>query len=87
MESTMKCIIDINENDIVSVKVPEQFKNFTIEQFNRAGTWLKETDSIGLNHWKVNIKKGNYRIIGFAKDVFVEDYDKTKHDNFILQKI
>ena len=83
----MKCIINISEHELYVVKVPEQYKNFVIEQFGRMGTWLKETDSKGLNHWKINIPKGRYEVLGFAKDIFLEDYDNEKYDNFILKII
>ena len=48
------------------VKVPDGFKHFIIQQYSRAGTWIMGTDSKDLNHWKVNIPKGKYNILGFS---------------------
>lgn len=59
----------------IFVKVPENYENFVIKQYGYAGTWLMEIDSKELNHWKVNIPKGDYKIIGFA-DRLSEDQKK-----------
>jgi hypothetical protein len=33
------------------------------------GSWVMETDSKGLNHWKINIPQGKYNIIGFSNSL------------------
>jgi len=45
------------------VSVPEEFKNFVIQQYPVAGTYLMETDSKALNHWKVQLPKADYSIL------------------------
>ena len=57
------------------VKVPDNYKNFVLMQYARAGTWVMETDSKELNHWKINIPKGNYNIIGFSKSLKESEVD------------
>jgi len=49
---------------LYAVLVPIRFNKFVIKQYNRAGTYIMETDSKELNHWKVNIAKGNYELLG-----------------------
>jgi hypothetical protein len=49
------------------ISVPYIYKNFKIEQYSkRFGTYLVETDSNSLNHWKIKIPNGCYDIIGLS---------------------
>lgn len=69
----------MNKNTIVEFKtkdreglfvsIPYRYKNFKIEQYSRAGTYLMETDSTGLNHWKINIPRGNYEVVGRSNEL------------------
>ena len=83
----MKVCLDVEESEIISINVPEEYSNFVIKQYGRSGTWIMETDSVGLNHWKANIPRGNYEILGFTKDVLLGDYDAEKYKNFILRRL
>jgi len=51
------------------VSVPYKYKDFEIVQYNRAGTYLMETDSKELNHWKINVPRGNYEFIGRSNEL------------------
>ena len=51
------------------IPIPYMYKNFKIKQYSRAGTYVMETDSNGLNHWKINIPRGNYEIIGRSNEL------------------
>ena len=51
----MKITIDIPKSQLYYLEVPEIYKNFKIVNYGYAGTYLMETDSTGLNHWKINI--------------------------------
>ncbi len=51
------------------VSIPYIYKNFKIEQYSHAGTYLMEADSDGLNNWKTSIPKGNYEIIGRSNEM------------------
>jgi len=51
------------------VKVPEIYNNFVIKKYNHAGTWLMETDSLSLKHWKESLPILNYIVIGDAASV------------------
>jgi len=77
----------MNKNTIVEFKtkdreglfvsIPYRYKNFKIEQYSRAGTYLMETE---LNHWKIKIPKGNYKYIGRSNELnpeFVEEVLKV----------
>jgi hypothetical protein len=58
------------ENELYYINVPNQYKNFKIVTYNRAGTYIMETDSKQLNHWKEKLPKGyTYEIIGFVNDI------------------
>lgn len=70
----------MKKSNYIYVSVPDLYKNFKIVQYNVAGTYLMETDSTGLNHWKLNLPRGEYKIIGFTED---GGPDK----NFALEKI
>jgi hypothetical protein len=69
----------MNKNEIVEFKtkdkeglfvsIPYSYKNFVIKQYCQAGTYLMETDSTGLNHWKINLPKGNYEYIGRSNEL------------------
>ena len=68
------------------MNVPERFKNFMIKNYVYAGTWLMETDSKELNHWKEILPNGyKYEILGFVNDVIVGEITTDK--NFILRRI
>jgi len=64
-------VVNFNTKDVkgLFVKVPDNYKNFIIKQYAYAGTWVMELDSEELNHWKINIPKGNYKIIGFSSSL------------------
>ena len=73
-------ITELNKEDFLFVNVPEMYKNFKIVQYTRAGTYIMETDSTGLNHWKINIPRGNYEIVGFINN-------ELTNKNFALKKL
>lgn len=58
------------------VKVPDAYKNFVIKQYAFAGTWVMETDSKELNHWKINVPMGQYSILGFSHKI--KEYEVEK---------
>lgn len=60
----------------IFVKVPDGLKNFVIKQYSVAGTWIMETDSKELNHWKIQIPKGKYNILGFSHKI--KEYEVEK---------
>jgi len=82
----MKITIDIPEKELLFIQVPEIYKNFKIMNYGYAGTYLIETDTDGLNHWKKKLPNGIYDIIGFTKDVFREECEPSD-TNFILRKV
>ena len=73
-------ITELNKEDFLFVNVPEMYKNFKIVQYATAGTYIMETDSTGLNHWKINIPRGNYEIVGFINN-------ELTNKNFALKKL
>lgn len=85
----MKIQIDIPDDKLYFLNVPEEYKNFTIMNYGYVGMWLMETDSKELNHWKVNIPvkypMQKYKVLGFVKDVIVGEIKTDK--NFVLQII
>lgn len=62
----------LGNNKGLFVAIPYSFKNFSIEQYPIAGTYLMETDSKELNHWKIKIPKGDYRYIGRSNELSPE---------------
>ena len=62
----------IGENEGLFIPIPYMYKNFKLVQYATAGTYIMETDSNGLNHWKINIPKGNYEIIGRSNELAPE---------------
>ncbi len=80
----MKIIIDIPTKELFFIEVPELYENFKILQYGYAGTYIMENDSKSLNHWKKKIPNGNYEIIGFTKDVFLEECEPYD-TNFVLR--
>ena len=62
----------IGENEGLFIPIPYIYKNFKLVQYATAGTYIMETDSTGLNHWKINIPKGNYEIIGRSHELSPE---------------
>jgi len=91
-----KEIIEIKTNmhKILFVSVPYIYKNFKIVQYNRAGTYVMETDGKDLNNWKIKIPRGNYNIIGLSNQLTPElvksqikisfnEYIKILNDNDI----
>ena len=73
-------ITEINKNDFLFINVPEVYENFKIMQYGFAGTYIMETDSKSLNHWKINIPRGNYEIVGFINS-------ELTSKNFALKKL
>lgn len=59
----MKKEINVSSNEIFKVEVPNEYSKFKIEQYGYAGTWIMETESKELNHWKVKIPNGKYIIL------------------------
>jgi len=82
-----KFLLNISKEDLEFVEVPSIYKNFKIIQYTYSGTYLMETDTKGLNKWKINLPKGNYKILGFASDILKEKENITETKNFILLKI
>ena len=82
----------LGNNEGIFVAIPYSFKNFTVEQYPVSGTYLMETDSKGLNHWKIKIPKGKYRYIGRSNELnpeLVEDTFKVpfkKYTNILNEK-
>lgn len=79
----MKIQIEIPEKNLYFLNVPTEFKNFQIVNYGYAGTWLMESDSKELNHWKVSLPIRKYEILGFVNDVIVGEI-KTEC-NFVLR--
>ncbi len=73
-------ITESNKQDFLFVNVPSWYKNFIIVQYPIYGTYIMETDSTGLNHWKMNIPRGNYKIVGFVDNEFTDK-------NFAIKKL
>jgi hypothetical protein len=68
------------------IPVPYMYKNFEVVQYNTAGTYIMETDSNELNHWKINIPRGNYEIIGRSNELapeLVEEKFKVPFKQYI----
>ena len=80
----MKIILDIEKEKLHFVDVPEIYKKFRIINYGYAGTYIMENENTGLNHWKMKIPNGKYEILGFVKDIIVDDVEIDK--NFILLK-
>ena len=81
----MKIQIDIPVSQLFFIDVPSEYRNFIILNYGYAGTWLMETDSNRLNHWKVHLPNGNYEVLEFVKDVIPQGSGVDK--NFVLRKI
>jgi hypothetical protein len=82
----MKIQIEVNENELYFINVPEIFKNFTIKNYGYAGLWIMDTESKELNHWKDSLPKGyKYEILGFVKDVIIGEIKTDK--NFVLRRV
>lgn len=81
----MEIKIKIPDNKLYFVNVPNEYKNFVIKNYGYAGTWLMETDSKGLNNWKIPLPKKNYEILGFVNDVIIGEI--TTNKNFVLRII
>jgi len=72
----------MNKNKIVEFKtkdkeglfvsIPYSYRDFAITQYCQEGTYLMETDSTGLNNWKINLPKGNYEFIGRSNELNAE---------------
>ena len=76
----------LGNNKGIFVVIPYRFKNFTIEQYPVSGTYLMETDSKELNHWKTKIPKGDYRYIGRSNELspeFVESELNVPFEEYI----
>lgn len=76
----------LGNNKGIFVGIPYRFKNFTIEQYPVSGTYLMETDSKELNHWKTKIPKGDYRYIGRSNELspeFVESELNVPFEEYI----
>jgi hypothetical protein len=69
-----------NQSEFLLVNVPEMYSDFKLVHYGYAGTYIMETNSTGLNHWKMHIPKGNYELIGFV------DLDFT-NKNYALKPI
>ena len=79
----MKIQIEIPEEKLYFLNVPEEYKNFEIKNYGYAGIWLMETNSKELNHWKINLPINNYVILGFVNDIIIGEIKTDK--NFVLQ--
>jgi len=80
----MKIQIDIPENKLYFLNVPIEYKKFEIKNYGYAGTWLMETDSKELNHWKIKLPNSNYEVLGFTSEVCI---DIKCDENFVLRII
>lgn len=69
MNKIRRIVMSVPDNKLMFVPVPDSYQNFTIVDYTRAGTWVMETDSKGLNHWKINIPRGEYEIVGFSHKI------------------
>ncbi len=67
------------------VKVPNEYKNFNIQQYSYAGTWLMETDSKNLNHWKESLPKGDYTVVGLLNNITTEEQTKCLIDTIHIE--
>lgn len=83
----MQVKINIPDEELYFLDVPVEYKNFVIKNYGYAGLWLMETDSKGLNHWKVGLpnKGKGYRVLGFVNDVIIGEITTDK--NFVLEII
>jgi len=63
------------------VKVPEIYSNFIIKQYGCAGTWLMETDTKGLNHWKESLPRSKYIVLGDAANLSANQMDSVISNN------
>lgn len=82
-------IVKFNTKEVkgLFVKVPDAYKNFVVKQYSVAGTWVMETDSKELNHWKIQIPKGKYGIVGFfnsLKESEVEVHLKMSMPDYLI---
>ena len=76
----------IGENEGLFIPIPYMYKNFKLVQYATAGTYIMENDSTGLNHWKINIPRGNYEIIGRSNELapeLVEEKFKVPFEKYI----
>lgn len=76
----------IGENEGLFIPIPYMYKNYKLVQYATAGTYIIETDSTGLNHWKINIPRGNYEIIGRSNELppeLVEEKFKVPFEKYI----
>ena len=76
----------LGNNKGIFVAIPYSFKNFIIKQYPISVTYLMETDSKELNHWKSKLPKGNYKYIGRSNEIspeFVEDIFKVPFKEYI----
>ena len=62
----------IGKTEGLFVPTPYIYKNCTLVQYATAGTYIMETDSTGLNHWKIKIPRGNYEILGRSNELTPE---------------
>ena len=62
----------IGKTEGLFIPIPYIYKNFKLVQYATAGTYIMETDSTGLNNWKINIPRGNYEIIGRSNELAPE---------------
>jgi len=74
---------NVDKKKLFFLNVPDEYTDFAIVEYGYAGTWLMETNNKSLNHWKMNIPKGKYKVLGFTKDVIVEDINIK--ENFVLE--
>ena len=82
----MNIQIEVDEKELYYINVPMGMKNFKIVNYGYAGSWLMETDSKELNHWKDSLPFGyKYEVLGFVNDVIIGEINTDK--NFVLRKI
>ena len=65
-----------NTSTGIFVKVPKEYKNFVLQYYGYAGLYLMETDSKGLNAWKIKLPKAKFKILGFVDNI-TEDEKKS----------
>lgn len=64
--------IKIGEIETLFISIPYIYKNFKIVEYPKAGTYIMETDSKDLNHWKIKIPNGDYEIVGRSNELWRE---------------
>lgn len=69
----------MESNNIIYLTVSNPSKRHQIVKYPRSGTWLIESESTGLNAWKIKIPDGNYDIIGGV--------DNSPEGNFAIRKL